>query len=389
MEGRAIAQTRAVGVQKLMKKIAKLLMTVALLIVPALAQQDTVVEEIVVRVNNAIITRADIKRGEEQLGQELKQQNPPPSEEVVAERNKDLLRDLIDQQLLLQKGQDLGISGEADVIKRLDEIRKQMKANSMEDLEKMAQQQGISFEDFKQNMKNNIITQKVIGQEVGGKIQITPTEIQAYYDEHKAELEQPERIRLSELLISLEPPKKEGEQASAEPVEPDAATVAAAKAKAEALLKDIKDGALFDEVAKKNSNGPTAEQGGDLGYFKRGMLAKELEDTTFAMQAGDVSDVIRTKQGFVILKVTEHPPAGIPAMKSIEPQIQEALYVQKLNPALRKYLTQLREEAYIDMKPGYVDTGASPNQTKPVIATAGTPEQPEAEKKKKKKFLIF
>ena len=163
--------------------------------------------------------------------------------------------------------------------------------------------------------------------------------------------------------------------------------MAAAETKAKDILDQIQKGGNFDEIAKKNSDGPTAAQAGDLGYFKRGTLAKELEDKTFAMKAGEVSDVIRTKQGFVILKVTEHQMAGIPAMKEVEPRIQDALYMQKLQPALRAYLTKLREDAFIDIKPGYVDTGASPNQTKFVETNA---KEADAKKlKKKKKFGVL
>src|SRR6185503_13685964 len=142
------------------------------------------------------------------------------------------------------------------------------------------------------------------------------------------------------------------------------------------------------EIAKKNSDGPTAAQGGDLGYFKRGTLAKELEDKTFAMKPGDVSDVIRTKQGFVILQVAEHQMAGVPPLSEIEPRVQDAIYMQKLQPALRAYLTHLREDAFIDYKPGYVDTGASPNQTGPVETTAKEAGAKELKKKKKKLGII-
>ena len=121
--------------------------------------------------------------------------------------------------------------------------------------------------------------------------------------------------------------------------------------------------------------------------FKRGMLAKELEDKTFAMKPGEVTDVIRTKQGFVILKVSEHQQAGVPGLKEMEPRIQDAIYMQKLQPSLRAYLTKLREEAFIDVKPGYVDTGASANQTKPVETT--TKEANAGKLKKKKKFGII
>jgi peptidyl-prolyl cis-trans isomerase SurA len=99
--------------------------------------------------------------------------------------------------------------------------------------------------------------------------------------------------------------------------------------------------------------------------------------------------VIRTKQGFVILKVVQHQSAGIPPEKEVEPQIQEAIYMQKLQPALRQYLTKLREESYIDIKAGFLDTGASPNQTKPVITADSTAPDSDKAKKKKKKFVVF
>jgi peptidyl-prolyl cis-trans isomerase SurA len=380
-----------------MKKLHFTLLFVSLAIVPALFSADTVVEEIIARVNNSIVTRSEYLRSREQLKDEAKQQAPSTFETVYAEKERDVLRDLIDQQLLLEKGKDLGITADTELIKKLDEMRKQMNLESMEDLEKAASAQGVSYEDFKQNLRNQIITQQVIGREVGSHLNITKEEEQKFYDEHKKDMEQPEQIRLSEILVA--PPKA---PASQDPTAPPPAagtqptplapaievdSLAAAKTKAEGLLDQIKKGAAFEDVAKKSSDGPTAAQGGDLGEFKRGTLAKDLEDRTFAMKAGEITDVIQTKQGFVILKVTEHQMAGVPTMKQIEPRIQDALYYQKLQPALRAYLKKLREEAFIDIRPGYVDTGASPNQTKP-IETASK-EASAKNFKKKKKHLLF
>ena len=124
--------------------------------------------------------------------------------------------------------------------------------------------------------------------------------------------------------------------------------------------------------------------------FKRGQLAKELEDRTFAMKSGEVTDVIRTKQGYVILKVVDHQMACIPPMKDAEPKIQDALYYQKLQPALRTYLTKLREEAYIKYADGYIDTGRSANQTVPVeTAAAKESDAKKLGKKKHKKLGIL
>ena len=364
-----------------MRKLLPWLLLVCLAALPPLSPADTVVEEIIARINNQIITRTEYVHSKDQLKQEAQQQDPANVDKIVAARDKDVLRDLIDQQLLLEKGKDLGITADTEVIKRLDEMRKEMHLDSMEDLEKAAQGQGISFEDFKQNLKNQIITQQVISKEVGSRMSVSKEELQAFYDAHKSQMEQPEQIRLSELLVSTE---KKGKDPAAD----EAQQLAAAKAKADDLLAQIRKGAAFDEVAKKNSDGPTAAQGGDLGYFKRGTLAKELEDKTFAMKPGEVSDVIQTKQGFVILKVTEHQQAGVPPLSEIEPKVQDAIYMQKLQPALRAYLQKLREDSYIDIKPGYVDTGASPNQTKPIETTAKESGAKELKKKKKKLGIL-
>jgi len=391
-----------------MKKLG--IVVAALACLPALAAGQ-VVEEIITRVNNQIITRSEYSRSKDQLKEEVKQQDPTNADKAYTEREKDVLRDLIDQQLLLDKAKDLGLSGDTELIKRLDQMRKDMKLETMEDLEKEATKQGISWEDFKQNMRNQILTQKVIGEEVGSHLSLSKEEEEKFYEEHKSDMEQPESVQISEILvapkvlppatpsITPDPNAAPGAAPNAQPqAQPDEAAkqaseqaaLDAAQAKANDLLKQIKDGAAFEDIAKKYSDGPSASDGGTLGLFKRGQLAKELEDKTFAMKAGEVTDVIRTKQGYVILKVVEHREAGVPPLKDALPKIQDALYYQKLQPALRAYLTKLREEAYIDIKEGYIDTGASPNQTKPIeTASAKESDAKKLSKKRKKKLGII
>jgi peptidyl-prolyl cis-trans isomerase SurA len=324
----------------------------------------TVAEDVVVRVNDQIITRSDMTRSQTQLEQELRQANASP-EEITA-REKNLLRDQIDQQLLLSKGKELDVSCDAEVVKQLDELRKQNHLDSMEDLERAAQQQNVSYEDLKASIRNNCLTQKVVQQEVGSRLQLSHADVIAYYNAHQAELTQPESIRLSEILIPVD--------ASA----PQAA-VDAAQAKANAIEDSLKGGAKFADVAKQSSGGPTAAAGGDLGVYKRGALAAAYEDATFKLEAGQYSAPIRTKQGFVILDVTQHVHAGVPDIKTVEEPIQEAIYSEKMQPALRAYLTKLREEAYIDPAPGFIDTGASPNEMRPVNS-AYVPPAPKVKK---------
>jgi|CZKD01.1.fsa_nt_gi peptidyl-prolyl cis-trans isomerase SurA len=395
---------------------------------PAVQSSGQTVEEIITRVNNQIITKSEFERSKDQLRDEVKQQNSKDPDKLYAEREKDILRDLVDQQLLLDKGKDLQITGDTDLIKDLDKMRKEMKLDSMEDLEKEAVKQGISWEDFKQNKRNQIITQKVIGEEVSSHLAVSKEEIQKFYDDHKAEMEQPEYIRLSEILVAPKTAAPAAAPAAAVPPAgapattppatnaaaptdantpaaatpnalpaddaarqaAEAAALSAAEAKANDLLKQIHDGAAFEDIAKKYSDGPSAADGGNLGTFERGKLAKPIEDKTFALKAGEVTDVIQTKQGYVILKVVEHQQAGIPPLKDALPHIQDALYYEKLQPALRAYLTKLREDAYIKYADGYIDTGMSPNQTQP-IETADAKESAAKKlgKKKHKKLGIL
>jgi peptidyl-prolyl cis-trans isomerase SurA len=325
---------------------------------PQSPYQGTLVEDIVARVNDQVISRSDFERADQDLDAQAKQQQW--TQQQLYEQKHDLLRDLIDQQLLLSRGKDLDITGETETVKRLDEMRKQNHLDSMEDLQKAAEAQGVSWEDFRASIRNRIVTQEVIRDEVGRHVNITPTEVQAYYSQHKQEFEQPEQVRLSEILIPTANPD-------------DASQVTTAKSKADDVEAKLKTGSDFAALAKSSSGGPTAADGGDLGDFKRGQLAKVLEDQTFGLKPGQYTEPIRTKQGFVILKVTEHTPGGVPPLKDVENQVEDAVGMAKMNPALREYLTKLREDAYIEIKSGYEDSGASPNEMKPVYSAYAPP----------------
>jgi peptidyl-prolyl cis-trans isomerase SurA len=320
--------------------------------------QGMVVEEIVARVNDQVISKSDFQRSDQELATQAQQQGW--SQQQLFEARHDLLRDLVDQQLLLSKGKDLGITGETETVKRLDDIRKQNHLDSMDDLQKAAEAQGVSFEDFKQHIKDGIVSSSVIRDEVGRHLNLSQADVQKYYDTHKADFDTPEQVKLSEILIPTANPD-------------DTIQVAAAQKKADDIAAQLKSGTDFAQLAKTESGGPTAAQGGELGDFKRGQLAKVLEDQTFVLKPGEYTQPIRTKQGFVILRVNEHNPGGVQPLKDVEPQVEDAIYSQKMAPALRQYLTKLREEAYIDIKPGYEDSGASPNESKPSYSAYAPP----------------
>jgi peptidyl-prolyl cis-trans isomerase SurA len=317
----------------------------------AITANGTVVENVVARVNDQIITRSEYEAAEEQMLKEAQQQNA--SQAQLDDQFHDLLRDMIDEQLLLSKGKELGITGDAETMRQLDDIRKRNNLASMEDLQKAAAQQGVSFEDFKQHIRDQAIRQQVVRDEVGQHLHMTQAAEQAYYTAHAQEFTLPEQVHLSEILITT----------------PDNATdpeIAAAQAKADEVAAKLKAGGNFAELAKASSGGPTAAAGGDLGDFKRGTLGEVLENATFSLAAGANTAPIRTRQGFVILHVDSHQAAGVPPLSAVEEQVQQAMYFDQLAPALRAYLTKARDDAYVEVSPGFVDSGSTHRQTKPV-----------------------
>jgi peptidyl-prolyl cis-trans isomerase SurA len=324
------------------------------------------VEEIIARVNNQIITKSDYERAQRELDQEMRQRGSTMQE--ISDAHRDLLRNLIDQQLWLAKGKELGITGETELINRLNEIRKQYNLATMEDLEKAAKDQGVSFEDFKANIRNQIVTQQVMRDQVGRKITPTPGELQRYFEAHKQEYAQPESVKLGEILI---PTGSDDPQKLAE-----------AKAKADDIEARLKAGADFSQLARSSSEGTTAATGGELGTYKKGQLGEPFESKTFGLKTGDITEPIRTKQGYVILKVLDHIQGGTPQYKDVENDVEQNYFEAKAGPAMRQYLAQMRDEAAIYIKPGYEDSAATAAEKHPSITFSAY--QPPSAKKKRK-----
>jgi len=336
------------------------------------------VEEIIARVNNEIITRSELDKArstaQEDAEQECKGKCTPEELKIqVEDRQKNALRDLIDQSLLVQRGKDMGISVETEVIKRLDQIRIQNSLSSMEDLEKAVSTQGINWEDFKDNIRKGLLTQRVISQEVGSHINVGKEEISKYYEDHKKEYVRPEQVALREIVVSTEG-KKDSEL-------PDL------KKKAETALKRVKDGEEFGEIAKRFSDGSTAKQGGFLGVYKRGELSKELEDTVFSMKKNALTDVMDTKQGYLVLQVLEHYDEGEQSLSKVEGEITDKIYSERMEPKLRAYLQTLRDQSYVVIKPEYQTMAGGGNSEIQEVSAA--PEAGKGPKKGRKKFLLF
>jgi peptidyl-prolyl cis-trans isomerase SurA len=311
-----------------------------------------VVEEIVAKVNGQIITRGELDKQRQAIEGELQQQglNGQALQDAAAKRAADGLRDQVDQLLLVEKGKELSINVDADVNRRIAEIQSTSKISDPEKFhEWLREQSGESFEDFKLLMKNQLLTQRVISEEVYRNVVIPKADIEKYYNEHKTEFVRQEMVQLREILVAV------GDGS------PDKVT--AAEKKAKGLVDRLRKGEVkFPEMARQFSDAPTATNDGELGAFKRGDLAKDIDDIVFKQTKGYVTDPIRRPAGFEIYRVEEHYAAGQASLDEVQPEINSKLMEPRVGPKVREYLTQLREKAFLQIKPGYVDSGAAPGK---------------------------
>ena len=177
---------------------------------------------------------------------------------------------------------------------------------SVQDIQKMVESQGQKFDDVKERIRKGLGYQKVMEASWAGKADVNDSDIKKYYTENKSEFETPEQVRASHILIKTDPNITDPNQAKAK-----------ALAKAQELLKQIKGGGDFAELAKKNSACPSASRGGDLDYFGKGQMVEPFEKAAFALKPGQVSDVVETKFGYHIIKVTDHKdPNTVPFDKA-------------------------------------------------------------------------
>jgi peptidyl-prolyl cis-trans isomerase SurA len=316
------------------------------------------------------------------MADELKAQgaNGSQLQQAIGEREKDILRDRIDQLLLVQKGKELNINVDSEVSKYVASVQRQSRISDTEKFhDYIRQQSGMTYEDFLSEYKKQTLTREVIGQEVGRHIAITDKEIQAFYNAHKADFVREEKVYLSEILISTD-----GK---------DAAGMAAAEKKATQLSSDASKGQRFADLARDNSDASTAKDGGALGGYKKGDLNKAIEDAVWDLPRGAVTKPIKIQTGYEIFKVEDHTKAGLAPLADVKSEIENALYGPKMQPQVREYLTRLRTQAFLQIKPGFVDTGAAPGKdTKwqdPAVLKPETVTKAEVEEKTRRKRLLW
>jgi len=304
----------------------------AALFLVGVAAPAKIVDRIVAQVNDDIITLSDLNREMEEVRQQLATQySGEQLEQEIKKAEKDLLDALIQEKLLLQKATELGFGANVDiqVTAAVERLRKENNIKDMQDFERALAQQGMTLAGFRERIRRRIITDGLIQEFVGSRITLLSTEVERYYKEHAQEFTKPAEVTLSEIIIPVE--GNEGE------------------AKANDVRKRAMQGEAFATLASQYSKGPTASKGGGIGTYVTAKLNIEIARAIAQLKEGDVSTVLKTKEGFVIYRVDGRKAAAVTPLEEVKQEIQTRLYRQKFNPELQRFVAQLKEDAYIQI----------------------------------------
>lgn len=320
-------------------------------------QPPSPAEIVAVTVNGFNITEGDIeekiKPRLEQMVARNKQLPPAFIEQLKTRMRKDALEGMIVERLIDEQVKAAQIVVTAEDVNDLIKTMAAAEKLSVEDMKALIEASGQSFEQWKQQMQfeKRLAYQKLFESRFDDKVNITEEDARKYYSENQQQFEIPEQVRASHILIKPD---------TSDPnVEPTLAE-AAAKAKAEDLLRQIKDGADFAELALANSGCPSSARGGDLGFFSRGRMVPAFEEAAFALEVGQVSDIVETQSGYHIIKVTDRKDASVTMFEQAKDDILKLLTQTRQAEIAEEYIESLKAQANIVYPPG-----EEPNVGKP------------------------
>lgn len=306
-------------------------------------------DSVAVTVNGVDITEAEVQKIVQPQLARMAQQNqklPPGLKETLEKQfRQQILDQIIVRQLLEEKSKEANIVvSEEDVINQIKQLlAAQGPGMTLEQFKKTTAESGRSFDEIKKQVEKGMVYQKIVDAQWAGKINITEEDAKKHYDENPTQFEVKEQVRASHILIT---PKTD--EAGADPNQEKAK----AKTKAEDLLKQIKEGADFAALAKANSDCTSAAQGGDLNFFGKGQMVPPFEKAAFALETGKVSDIVETRFGYHIIKVTDRKEAGTTSFEQAKAGLIQQLAQKKQAELTNKYIDSLKAAASIVYPPG-------------------------------------
>jgi peptidyl-prolyl cis-trans isomerase C len=290
--------------------------------------------ELVAKVNGTEISRTAYERVVKNEYGKRMQQGQFLDQNAVEQLKSDVLESMINQELIFQEGTRQGYTADQELIDQEYEL---VRANfaDQEQFEQALSQAGYTKQSLKDEIRRNIIISKYIEETVAPSVSVSEQEMQEYYDEHPEVFTQPEQVKASHIIMTVEDPE-------------DEAAKKQALSRITEVQKRVEAGEDFAELARETSEGPSAARGGDLGFFQRGQMVKEFEEKAFSLEPGEVSDIVETQYGYHIIKVMDRRPEMKVPFQDVRDQIANYMRQNRSMDILDSRVEKLREKASIE-----------------------------------------
>ncbi|MBI4831796.1 MAG: peptidylprolyl isomerase [Candidatus Lindowbacteria bacterium] len=291
-------------------------------------------EDKIASVNGVIIKRSDFDREAKRLQRQVSMMGKPLAPSEISDMRKEVLDNLIGAELLYQESQKAGIKVEETAInEKIDALKKRFPAET--DYQNWLAKMGATEVELKSQLERRDAVELFVNKEVVEKISVPEEEMKDFYDKNPDFFKQPEQVKASHILIKVDQ-------------NADPAQKAEARKKIEEIQQKLKEGADFAELGKEHSDCPSKVKGGDLGYFRRGQMVKPFEEAAFALNPGEMSDIVETNFGFHIIKVTDKKSEGTTPYDEVKARLETYLKQQKVQDAVSAYVDKLEENAKIE-----------------------------------------
>jgi peptidyl-prolyl cis-trans isomerase SurA len=316
--------------------LSNLLLWVILYTRPILVLAETV-DRIIARINNEIITYSDLEEASAPYIAAIETNlSDSEREEKIRELKKDILETLIEEKLIIDKAKSMNITvTEEEIDEAIEEVKKRHSLNDLQ-FHQLLEQQETTWEEYRENIKNQILLTRALNYEVRSKVELNESEAQEYYKKHRSEFLLPEDVKARQIFIQCPP--------DADPTERQRA-----ETEAQYIHKLLLEGGDFAQLAKKYSQDPSADKGGDLGYIKKGELIESLEKVLFEMKEGEISPVIKTNRGFHILKVEEKRINRIKPFSEVKDTIMDKLFKKKLADRQQQWIEEIKKDSFVEV----------------------------------------
>jgi parvulin-like peptidyl-prolyl isomerase len=318
-------------------RILSLFISVSMLIFSLSSGRAEIIDRIVATVNAEIITISELDEFVDTILDQYKARFEEfELSQKINQARADVLNQMVNDRLIQQEARRRQIKvGEAEVDQAIGRL--ETRFSSKEEFEEAMLAQDTTLEDLKEKYKSELMVMKLMNEEVRSKVSVSQDEVEAYYDEHKDQMREPEEIKVRHILIKAT--DQDTNEARQEALE-----------LAKRLLAELRAGADFAQLAREYSQCPSAPNGGDLGFFSRGQMVTEFEDTAFRLKVGEISDVVQTRFGYHIIKLEGRKASAPKEFSEVSSEIREKLLRQKTQERLERWIKELRDKADIEIK---------------------------------------